>query len=98
MRERLRSKFLRTILVLAQSLERHEQWDDAIMLYRRASETDPLAEEFQRRLMLCYRAQGRIAEALDVYRRCRDLLSIALGVEPAAATQALYRSLKLNRS
>jgi two-component SAPR family response regulator len=94
MRERLRSKLLRAIAAMGQHLERHALWDEAIVLYRRANELDSLAEEFYRRLMLAYRAQGRIAEALDVYRRCRDLLSITLGVEPSAPTQALYRSLK----
>ena len=94
MRERLRSKLLRTFSMLGQHLERHALWDEAILLYRRANELDSLAEEFHRRLMLAYRVQGRIAEALDVYRRCRDLLSITLGIEPAASTQAIYRSLK----
>jgi DNA-binding SARP family transcriptional activator len=98
MRERLRSKFLRSVLSLAQRLEEQEQRDDAIRLYLRAGELDPLAEEFQRRLMLCYRAQGRTGEAVDVYRRFRDLLSITLGVEPSAATQAVRRSLTVKRS
>ncbi|MGH8718109.1 MAG: bacterial transcriptional activator domain-containing protein, partial [Burkholderiales bacterium] len=38
---------------------------------------------------------GRNAEALDVYRRCREILSITLGVQPSAGTQAVYRSLCL---
>jgi len=44
-------------------------------------------------LMLCRRRSGRTAEALDGYRRCRDILSITLGVQPSAETQAIYRSL-----
>ena len=94
MRERLRSKLLRTVSILGQRLEQRREYDEAILLYRRAIEVDPLAEEFHRRLMLCYRAQDRIAEALGAYRRCRDVISITLGVEPSAATQAVYRSLK----
>jgi len=94
MRERLRSKLLRALSSLGERLERQAEWDEAIVLYRRAVEVDPLVEEFQRRLMTCYRAQGRIAEALDTYRRFRDLLSITLGVVPAPATEAVYRSLK----
>jgi DNA-binding SARP family transcriptional activator len=39
-------------------------------------------------------ATDRTAEALDAYRRCRDILSVTLGVEPSAKTQALYRILK----
>jgi DNA-binding SARP family transcriptional activator len=94
MRERLRSKLLRTLSTLGERLEQQLDWDDAILLYRRAIEVDPLVEEFHRRLMLCYRAQERIAEALDAYRRCRDLISITLGVGPSPATEAVYRSLK----
>jgi DNA-binding SARP family transcriptional activator len=94
MRERLRSKLLRAFATLGQFLERESNVDRAILLYRRAIEIDPLAEEFCRRLMLCYRAEGRIAEALDAYRRCRDVISIMLGVAPSASTQAIYQSLK----
>src|SRR5262249_7137390 len=71
-------------------------WHEAIDLYRRAIEIDPLAEEFHLRLLLSYRAQGRIAEAVDAYRRCRDLLATTLGVEPSRQMQAVYCSLKTN--
>ena len=92
-RERLRSKFVRGVSVLGRQLERNGAWEEATALYRRGVELDPLFEEFHRRLMQSYQAQGRIAEALDAYRRCRDLLSITLGVQPSAATQAAYRAL-----
>ena len=94
MRERLRSKLLRALSTLGERLEQQGERDEAIALYRRAIEIDPLVEEFHRRLMLGYRAQNRTAEALDAYRHCRDLISITLGVEPSSATQAVYRSLK----
>jgi LuxR family maltose regulon positive regulatory protein len=63
-------------------------------LYQRAIELDPLAETFHQRLILAYKAQGQVAEALSAYRRCRDVLSVTLGVEPSAPTQAVYRALK----
>jgi ATP/maltotriose-dependent transcriptional regulator MalT/DNA-binding SARP family transcriptional activator len=93
-RERLRSKFLRAVTTLGRALEGAAHWDDLSALYRRAIALDPLAEEFHCGLMASLRAQGRLAEALDAYRHCRDILSITLGVEPSPATQALYRSLK----
>jgi LuxR family transcriptional regulator, maltose regulon positive regulatory protein len=93
-RERLPNKFLRSVSELGQCLEREGEWAEVTALYRRAIELDPLAEEFHRGLMLSFRAQGRVAEALDVYRHCRDLFSITLGVEPSAPTQTVYRSLK----
>jgi len=92
-RERLRSKFMRSISAWAQRLQRAGHWDRAISLYRRAIELDPLGEEFHAGLMECLARQDRVAEAIDAYRHCRELLSITLGVEPSPATQALYRQL-----
>jgi DNA-binding SARP family transcriptional activator len=37
---------------------------------------------------------GDHAEALRVYRRWRERLSIVLGVQPTAETQAVYEGLK----
>jgi LuxR family transcriptional regulator, maltose regulon positive regulatory protein len=92
-RERLHIKFHRHIGMLGQALERASAWDQAAQTYQRALEFDPLIEEFHRHLMLCRQQSGRIAEALDAYRRCRDILSITLGLQPSAETQAVYRSL-----
>jgi len=33
------------------------------------------------------------AEAIEVFRRCRQMLSVTLGVQPTEATQAIYRTL-----
>jgi DNA-binding SARP family transcriptional activator len=92
-RERLRIKFHRHGSMAGQWLERVGRFDQAAEIYQRALELDPLAEEFSRGLMLCRKQSGRNAEALDVYRRCREILSITLGVQPSAGTQAVYRSL-----
>ena len=93
-RERLRSKFLRAGSVIGARLEGAQLLDEAANLYRRALEQDALAETFYRGLIRCLKARGHVAEALDAYRRCRDILSVTLGVEPSAETQALYRGLK----
>jgi LuxR family maltose regulon positive regulatory protein len=93
-RERLRSKFLRDVSMIGEALQRIGAWERITDLYRRAVELDPLIEEFHRALMRSYRAQGRLAEALDAYRRCRELLSVVLGIEPSGSTQAIYRALK----
>lgn len=93
MRERLRSKLLRALAKLGAVLESARQWDPAIELYRRGIELDPLVEENHRHLMRCYASQGRTAEALETYKRCRDLLAASFGVEPSPGTQADYRAL-----
>jgi LuxR family transcriptional regulator, maltose regulon positive regulatory protein len=48
-----------------------------------------LAEELYQRLMACHVARGEAAQALNAYRRCRELLSIVLGLRPSARTEAL---------
>ena len=74
-------------------MDRSRRFPEARALYEQAVDVESLAEELYRRLMLCLFAQGRGAEAMEVYRRCRRQLSIVLGIPPAAATEALYRSL-----
>ena len=68
------------------------RWSEAIAIYERGLEQDNLAEEFYRGVMRCHLAQGDAAAALRAYRRCRELLSIVLGVQPSPQTQALYQS------
>jgi DNA-binding SARP family transcriptional activator len=92
-RERLRSLFRRRVSVLGQALEKHRQWDQAIDLFQHALDVDPLAEEIYQRLMLAQKELGRIADALDIYRRCRETLSVSLGVPPSSTTEAIHRSL-----
>jgi DNA-binding SARP family transcriptional activator len=38
-------------------------------------------------------ATGDRAEAINAFRRCRELLSIVLGVAPSAETQRLWREI-----
>jgi DNA-binding SARP family transcriptional activator len=38
-------------------------------------------------------ATGDKAEALNVFRRCRELLSIVLGVKPSAETERLHQEI-----
>lgn len=92
-RDRLRSKFLRAVEAQGSGLTASGKVDDAIDLYRRATEIDPLAESLYRRLMVCYTKQERRAEAMDAYRRCRQMLSIVLGIKPSAETEALHAAL-----
>jgi two-component SAPR family response regulator len=93
-RDRLKAKFLRTVGTLGAGLEQCGEWQGAAALYSRALELDNLAEALYRRLMICYRELGEVAEALQVYRRCRDMLSIVLGAAPSAETDAVRATLR----
>jgi DNA-binding SARP family transcriptional activator len=44
--------------------------------------------------MVSYRELGEAAEALKVYRRCRDMLSIVLGLSPSPETEAIRATLR----
>jgi len=93
-RESLREKFLLHILAVAKAHEAGQRWQRAAAIYQRGIELDNLAESLYRGLMICHREMNDHAQALRVYRRCRELLSIVLGVQPTAETQAVYQGLK----
>jgi LuxR family transcriptional regulator, maltose regulon positive regulatory protein len=89
LRDRLRARFIRSIDVLGQRLECTGRTESAIAVYRAGLEHDNLAEELYQRLIACHLARGEPAQALNTYRRCRELLSIVLGLKPSARTEAL---------
>jgi LuxR family maltose regulon positive regulatory protein len=93
-RHELRDRFLRTIREAAWECERVRRWEDAGNLYRSGIELDSLNEGLYRGLMLCHHELGDHSEALQAYRRCRELLTRFLGIPPNAKTQALYHSVR----
>jgi len=90
-RDRWRSRFLRSLADAGGYWERCERWAQASELYERGIEVDTLAEDLYRKLMQCHLAQGEPAQAARVYRRCREMLSIQLGIAPSAETEALFK-------
>jgi ATP/maltotriose-dependent transcriptional regulator MalT len=97
-RERLRDRFIRLALKLGEQSEEKGDPQAARQLYERALEIDNLAELVYQRLMRCHMRRGQRAEAMRLYRRCRELLEIGLGVPPAPETQALYNELRAAES
>ena len=93
-RQELRDRLLRAIRDAAHACEHVRRWEDAANLYRSGIELDSLNEGLYRGLMLCHREIGDHSEALQTYRRCRELLTRFLGVPPSAETQALYYSVR----
>jgi two-component SAPR family response regulator len=90
----LRDRLLRAIRDAARDCERALRWEDAAGLYRSGIELDSLNEGLYRGLMLCQQELGDHSEALQAYRRCRELLTRFLGIPPNAKTQALYHSVR----
>jgi DNA-binding SARP family transcriptional activator len=44
--------------------------------------------------MVCHQQLGDYSEALQAYRRCRELLTRFLGIPPNSKTLALYHSVR----
>ena len=82
---------------LGDALEQAGDWPTAINVYRRGLEADNLAESIYRGLMRALAAKGDHAEALNAFRRCRELLSIVLGAKPSAETERLHREIAARR-
>jgi two-component SAPR family response regulator len=96
MRHSLRDKFLRSIREAARAYENQQLWQEAANVYQTGIELDKMAEDLYRGLMICHRELGDHTEVLQVYRRCRELLSRMLGVQPNPKTQAVYQSVRQN--
>ncbi|MEO8038213.1 MAG: bacterial transcriptional activator domain-containing protein [Betaproteobacteria bacterium] len=92
-RDRLSAKFARGLTLCARALADSGLHAEAEALYRRGLELDNLSEALYRGLMECCRAQGHCSEALSVYRRCRELLSIVFNTRPSADTELLRQAL-----
>jgi two-component SAPR family response regulator len=97
MQERLRSKFIHHLLEVGRYMEKHGYWERAMRYYRKGTDVDDLVEVFHQRLMYCCLQTGRISEGMAVYRRCRQVLSITLSLQPEQETESLYQSLLNSR-
>ncbi len=93
-RNQLRTQVISLVQTSGTALERNGETQAAVKLYERALALDNLAEPLYRQLMHCWRKQGETTEALKVYRRCKEMLSIVLGMEPSKETQALAATLR----
>jgi len=97
MSERLRSKFLGSVMRLGNYWQQVEKWEKAVGCYQKGLEVDDLAEEFYQGLMTCYHRLGQQTKALSVYNRCKKVLSATLGINPSPKTEAIYRTIITNR-
>ncbi len=93
-RERLRGKCTHHLLEVGRLWEQQGHWSEAMRCYRKGIDTDELIETFYQRLMVCLMATGRATEAMAVYRQCRQILSIILGLPPTTQTESIYQSIR----
>ena len=93
-RARIASRFTRQMLTLGSRLEAIGEPAQAASLYARIVEQQPLAEAVVRRLIVCLLATERRAEAYEAFRRCRQQLSVVLGLRPSPETEQLVAPLR----
>ena len=93
-REALRARFRQVVERAGDRLEPSARSGEAEQLYRRALQLDPVAEGIHRRLIGSLARRGEKAAAIDAYRRCREMLSIVLGAQPAPETERLYARIR----
>ena len=94
MRDRLKSKFARCVVRLGRFYEDQKKHEKAVFCYSRGLESDPLIEEFYRRLMACHICIGQMSEARAVFERCQDNLSKVLGTVPSPETLTLLSKIQ----
>lgn len=97
-REALRRKWVEANLELAAALEAQGKADEAIAVYTRLLEREPLLENAHRGLMRCYAHVGRRDLAMRQYHLCADLLADELDVAPADETVALRDAVSQNQA
>jgi DNA-binding SARP family transcriptional activator len=90
-RGRLRRRFVQLSETAGKQWERTGQLDAALAWYHRAVDLEPTAERIHQHILRLLHAQGRFAEALEAYRRCREVLAAILAATPSVETEALHR-------
>ncbi len=95
-RAAFRNQALHALTDLIEYHDRQGNLAEAGSYARRQLALDPYCEEAHRRLMSLLARGGDRSGALVHYERCRRLLRDELGVEPEAATTALFQRIRDN--
>ena len=87
------NRLLKAIGTAGRYYEQAGEWESAAEYFTKGIETDDLAEEFYRCLMICQHRLGNYAAAVRTYNRCRSRLITELGIKPSPETTAVYSSI-----
>ena len=94
-RDRYRNAFVRAVRTLANYWNERGEVARAIPLLEAAITRDPLAETLYQVLIGAYVKENQPAEAMRVYRQCRQMLSVLIGASPSPQTEKLRMSIDL---
>ncbi|MDR7481422.1 MAG: BTAD domain-containing putative transcriptional regulator [Armatimonadota bacterium] len=96
-RARLQHRYADALAALAEMDEAAGRWELALSRWQALAEGEPHAEHACRRLVRCYLALGRPADADRARERCRGALA-ELGVAASSETLALWAQISAQRS
>ena len=91
LRERLKGRFVRSLIRTGRYWEDTGDIKKAAELYQKGIEVDNLCEEIYQQLILCYQRLGLRAEAMAAYNRCRNAMSAFLNSDPSVKTKEIYQ-------
>ena len=80
---------VRSVLLIADSVLAGREDERLIAALESALGADPTSEDLARALMRAYARRGQNTEAIRVYRRLKEMLSIMLGLPPSRETEQL---------
>ena len=93
-RKRLRERLENAGTLIGRFWEREQAWERAADIYGRGLKSDPCAERFYQRLMICQHALGHDMEMAGLYAQCRENLAQTPAEGPSEETRALFERLK----
>lgn len=97
-RAALRRELGRTLDRAGAYWQERDAWQKAIAALEARLRLDPVAEAPYLQLMRIHAARGLPAEALAVYRRCRETVRSVLGIAPGPEVEALRQRLSPSQS
>ena len=93
-RERLRNLFLSGIEILAQLYYESGQYQLALQTAERLLSEEPCLEEGYQLMMRVLIRQGKRSRAVQVFKKCAQVLGKELGVQPSRKTAELFEQIK----
>ena len=96
-REKLRENYLNLIEILSNKLYQAQKFRDTVNYLHRGIEYDPYRENFYLLYIKALVKLGRIAEAINSYKKCEQILKEELDVLPGQELKNEYHKIKLSR-
>ncbi|MFW5987988.1 MAG: AfsR/SARP family transcriptional regulator [bacterium] len=96
-REKLRENYLNLIEILSIKLYAEQRYRDTVNYLHRGIEYDPYRENFYLLYIKALVKLGRIAEAINSYKKCEQILKEELDVLPGQELKNEYHKIRLSR-